>query len=114
MGDKYKGIGDVLEYSNDSGSDISAGDVIVTGDAVFVAKDDIDDGESGSVWANNAIVEVAAEGDTAWDQGDQLYWDTHNEEATKTSSSYNRLGIAAKAKATAGQTGEVLLGLNPA
>lgn len=114
MTDKYKGAGDVLDYVNASGSDIAAGDVIVSGDAVFVAKDAIANGETGAVWANNAIVEIPAEGDTAWVQGDQIYWDAYLGEGTKTASSYNRAGIAAKAKAAAARVGEVVLGFNPA
>ena len=109
MADTFVQKGDELEYANSSGAAISQGDVIVSGDMCFIAKVDIANGASGTVYVANSVHTLASEGDTAWVQGDQLYWDPYLLECTKTASSYNRIGVAAAAKLAAGKTAPVLL-----
>jgi len=112
MTDTFLQVGSEFEYSNSSGAAISAGDVIVSGDMCLIAKTDIANGASGAVYAFGTVHELTSEGDTAWVQGDQLYWDPYLLECTKTASSYNKIGCAAAAKAAAGKTGQVLLNVN--
>ncbi len=74
MARTYKQPGLTLTYENGTGSDISAGDVVVTGDMLGFAEVDIADGESGSV-SFEGVHEVTKVAGTAWTQGDKIDYD---------------------------------------
>lgn len=65
--------GAILDHTN-SGSAISAGDVVVIGDCVGIALVDIASGASGAVAIEgvHAVTKVAG---TAWAQGDKIDYD---------------------------------------
>ena len=102
--------GVTLDYTA-SGSDISAGEVVVIGDVIGVAVADIDDGDEGALFVEG-VFQITAEAGTAWSVGDQLYWDDANSEFTKTASTHNKAGIAAASKGSAATTGYVKLNVN--
>lgn len=66
--------GKVLEHANASGSNISAGDVVVIGDHVGVALVDIPDGAKGTI-SISGVHRLPKTGGTAWSQGDKLSYD---------------------------------------
>ncbi len=110
--------GKVITHANSSGSDISAGDVVVMGVLVGVALVDIADGESGSV-SITGVHTLAKTTGTAWAQGDVLDWDASAEEfqvtgtITPASGDVEECAIAAAAAASGDATGEVRLTPNP-
>ncbi len=75
--------GDVMPWTNDTGSDVPAGNVVDLGDMVGIALGDIADGEKGDL-ATCEVWELAKKTGVAFDQGDQLYWDTVNSRLDKT------------------------------
>ncbi len=115
MGTTYKGKGDILEWTNGTGSDVSADEVIVlAGYLVAVALADIANGASGSVsiMGKHELSATAAE---AWGQGTQLYWNTSTSKLTADETAgYPRAGIAAAAKAASATTAVVRLGVHAA
>ena len=98
----YKHPGEVMDWENATGSDVSVGDVISLGTFCGVASVDIADGETGSVLLSG-VFEVAAVNNAAFTQGDLIYFDTSAKKATKdTSKAF--LGVAMRDKDTAGTT----------
>jgi predicted RecA/RadA family phage recombinase len=57
-----------------SGSSLSAGDVVVVGDFIGVAADDIADGQTGALLVEG-VFKMPAPGDTAFSAGDTVDWD---------------------------------------
>ncbi len=113
MSRTFKQPGLVLTYENGTGSAISAGDVVVTGDTVGVANVDIANGDSGAL-SIEGVHEVAKVSGTAWVQGDSLDWDASESAFTKdiatpAAGDVENCAIAAAAAASADTTGEVKL-----
>lgn len=112
MGRTFVQPGDKLTHANSSGSDISAGDVVVIGDTVAIAEVDIPDGESGTVTVAG-VHTVAKTAGTAWNQGELLDWDASASEftpgVTPAAGDVTGCGIAAADAASADATGEILL-----
>lgn len=112
MARTFKQPGGILEHANASGSDIAAGDVVVTGDVVAIALVDIPDGESGSI-AIAGVHTVPKTTGTAWVQGDAIDWDASAGEfhkgVTPATGDVVTCGVAAKAAASADATAELLL-----
>lgn len=104
--------GDKLTHANGSGSDISAGDVVVIGDTVAIADVDIADGESGTVTVAG-VHTVAKTTGTAWSQGDKIDWDASAGEfhlgVTPAAGDVTDCGIAAADAGSADATAELLL-----
>lgn len=91
MTTKYVQPGGKIVYSN-SGSAISSGDVVVIGNDIGVAEDDIA-ATTGSGTVNlEGVYELAKVSGTAFSQGDDLYWDSSQEELTKTASGNTYIG----------------------
>ena len=104
----YKHPGEVMDWENATGSDVSVGDVISLGTFCGVASVDIADGETGSVLLSG-VFEVAAVNNAAFTQGDLIYFDTSAKKATKdTSKAF--LGVAMRDKETEGTTAYVKIG----
>lgn len=80
--------GKLLPFTNNTGSDISSGDVVVMGDMVGVAMVDIPAGSKGTVSVEGVHRLKKAAG-SAWAQGDKLSWDDGAKAFT------NNLGVAA-------------------
>lgn len=89
----YVEKGDVLEYTNSTGSDIASGDVVVSGSIVGVAMTDIADTETGSVQVEG-VVRLTKKAALAITQGDMLFWDSTPGEITKTAADGVPIGVA--------------------
>ena len=104
----FKHPGEVMDWENATGSDVSVGDVISLGTFCGVASVDIADGETGSVVLSGCF-EVDAVNNAAFTQGDLIYFDTSAKKATKdTSKAF--LGVAMRDKETDGTTAYVKIG----
>lgn len=104
----FKHPGEVMDWENATGSDVSVGDVISLGTFCGVASVDIDNGDTGPI-ALSGCFEVAAVNNAAFTQGDLIYFDTSAKKATKdTSKAF--LGVAMRDKATEGTTAWVKIG----
>lgn len=79
----YKEKGDVLDYTNATGSDIASGDVVIVGNLVGIAVTDILDTEAGAVNLTGAY-ELTKDTPLAISQGDELFWSVADQEVTKT------------------------------
>lgn len=73
MSTTYKHDGNTIQYANGTGGDLTAGTVIDFSTHIAVLHDDVADGETGAAYVTG-VHELAAENDTAWNQGDELYW----------------------------------------
>lgn len=94
--------------SHVAASDISSGDVVVLGKQVAVAMVDISTGKQGEL-ALEGVFELPSDTGTAYDQGDQLFWDSGNSRVTKTASGNVYAGIAEQPKLSAATTARVKL-----
>lgn len=92
------GSGDRIDYT--PGSDVAAGAVVVIGDLVAVADQDIPANKLGALSVNGLKgFPKASGGSTAITAGALLYWDATNKVATTTASSHKKIGLCAKAAA---------------
>jgi predicted RecA/RadA family phage recombinase len=108
----YVGEGKVLDYAN-TGSAISAGDVVVMQDTVGIALVDIAATTGVGAVAIEGVFTVPKTTGTAWVMGDNLDWDTSAGEfhkgLTAASGDVASAGIAAAAAASAAATGQIKL-----
>lgn len=113
MTTKYVQDGDILDYTNTSGSTIASGTPVVMGNIIGVALADI---------ANNATGSVAIEGvfnlpkvtGSAWTIGSKLLWDASAGKfdvgtATPATGDVSACCVAAASAASAATTGAVKL-----
>lgn len=107
MATNYIQDGEVLDFTNGSGSDIASGAVVVSNDLVGVALTDIADGDTGAV-ATEGVFEVAKETPLAINFGDKVYWDVANSRVDKTNTN-TPMGICAEAAGSAATTVKVKL-----
>jgi len=110
----YVNEGETLEYTNNTGSAISAGDPVVVGDCVGRAQVDIANGEEGVVLIVGRMKSAAKVSGTAWSQGDELDWDSSEEAFTKdltpaASGDVQNCAIAAEDATSAATTAEIIL-----
>ena len=116
MTTKFVQPGDVLSYTNSTGSDISADDVVEMQNIVGVALADIPDTESGSVRVTGVFTLAKTSG-TAWTQGDTLDWDTSTGEfhkgLTPATGDITGCAVAGADAASGDDTAEVLLARIP-
>ena len=77
---KFWQRGETLDYTNGSGSKISAGDILLLEDRLAVAGCDIPDGATGSVHVVGVFEMPKDYGDSgkALSQGQAVYWDSTN------------------------------------
>jgi predicted RecA/RadA family phage recombinase len=97
--------GKTMPYT--AGSDITMGTVIEFADMIGVALADIANGATGEL-AITEVWELAKDDNLAISQGDQLYWDTVNDEVDKTNTNVP-CGKAYAAALQAATTVKVLL-----
>jgi predicted RecA/RadA family phage recombinase len=90
--------GDAVDYS--PGADVAAGEVVVQGDLVGVAKTPIPAGTLGSI-ATRGVFDFPKAGGGAIASGAVLYWDSSGGVATATASGNKRIGKAVAAAAAA-------------
>lgn len=89
-----------------AGADITAGDVIVTGDSPRIAHSDIANGAKGSLACMGGVYKVKANAAIAADK--KVYWDDSNNEVTETASSHKVFGRTVQASTASDQYIEVL------
>jgi predicted RecA/RadA family phage recombinase len=88
---------------------VSPGDVIIVGNTVLFAKRGLAAGEAGSLDVGGVWDLPRESGaNTAWAEGDAIYWDAANHRATKTSTNNKKIGIAVAAAADGNARGKVL------
>jgi predicted RecA/RadA family phage recombinase len=99
--------GDTIKYTP-SGAAVSAGEVIVVGEFVAVARNDIADGEEGVLYVVG-VYEVDKEDSTTFTAGQIVYWDASENEASDTddSGTNKKMGIAVAAQAGTEATDKV-------
>jgi len=103
---QYVHEGDYIDYT--PGSAIAAGDVVVQGDLVGVAKGDIAAGKLGAI-AMTGVFDFAKNTGVAYSVGTILYWDDTNNVVTTTASGNKQLGKVVRAAASADTTVRVRL-----
>lgn len=117
MADKYKQPGRILDWTNGTGGDVSAGDVIIIGVLAAVALVDIADGEEGAV-AIEGVFELPKAAGTAWTAGATLDWDESASAftigVTPAAGDLEDGAVAAEDAASAATVGLVRLTPNPA
>lgn len=77
------------------GSDVDAGDVIVTGDTPRIAHLDIASGELGALGATGGIYECT--GDAAIAADKKVYWDASAGKVTETATGHKVFGVTVTA-----------------
>lgn len=65
-----------------SGSDVVGGDVILVGEKICVAKHDIADGVLGTL-STQGVFDFPKTAATVYGQGDKVFWDVADDEATE-------------------------------
>ncbi|MBF0448697.1 MAG: DUF2190 family protein [Magnetococcales bacterium] len=93
MAKNYTQEGNVLVYTNGTGTDIVSGDLVKVGVRVGVALGDIADTESGTVQVSG-VFSVPKEAALAVTQGDLLYLDATSGELDKTATAQTLAGYA--------------------
>jgi len=84
MSNKYVQPGEIITWTNGTGADVDAGDVVAVGDRIGVCVTDIDNGDDGAVRVQDVVV-LAAKSADDWSDGDYLWWDPTNEQLTDSS-----------------------------
>ncbi|MBI4209524.1 MAG: DUF2190 family protein [Deltaproteobacteria bacterium] len=95
MSKSFVQTGEVLDYVNVTGRDLTSGEVIVVGSRIAVAAVDIPKDSEGSadlVGVFRLAKEVAA----TFNQGDKLFWDPVNNYLTKNSAGNIPAGMVFK------------------
>ena len=104
--------GEILDYLN-SGSAITSGSIVVVGEIVCVAAEDIAATTGTGALYTEGVFSVTKVGSQAWTVGDKVFWDKTNLRFTKTASSDADLlaGVAVEAAGSGSgvTTGKVLL-----
>lgn len=108
MATNYYAEGDTLTYSN-SGSAISAGDLVVIGVRVGVALEDIAATTGSGQVAMKGVFTVAKEAPLVMTQGDLLYANATSGELDKTASAQTAAGYCWVSAASAATTVQVKL-----
>jgi predicted RecA/RadA family phage recombinase len=90
------------------GADVAAGDVVVQGELVAVAKLDIKTGKLGAL-AVGGVFDFAKNTGVAYTVGQLLYWDDTANVVTTTSAGNKLIGKVARAAASADTTVRVRL-----
>jgi predicted RecA/RadA family phage recombinase len=99
--------GNVLVYSNSSGSTKLSGALVVIGALAGIAVADIPDGDSGSLSLKGVFTIPKAAG--AVTQGQKLYWVSADSNLSTTASGNTLVGVAFRAAASGDATVELLL-----
>lgn len=113
MTTKYIQDGNVLDYTNTSGSTIAAGTPVVIGNIIGVALADIANNATGAMQISGVFTLPKVTG-SAWTIGSKLLWDASAGKfdvgtATPATGDVSVCCVAAAAAASAATTGAVLL-----
>lgn len=108
MANNYVQEGDVINYTNASGSTITSGSGVLVGAWLGVALADIANTKTGSVQIANVFTLPKLGTDTVA-QGAALYWDNTNKRLTTTASGNTLAGRAAAAAGSGVTTVQIRL-----
>ena len=104
----YRQLGDVIDYTPSSA--VTAGDVVVQGDLVAVATNDIAADVKGTLTVKGVFAFTKNVGSTdVYTFGQLLYWDATNEYVSTSSADGKLIGKCVKAAADSDLTVEVRL-----
>jgi predicted RecA/RadA family phage recombinase len=103
----YKG--DRIDYKNTGAAAIAYGDVVVAGDLVGVALNNIAVNDTGVI-LTEGVFEIAAKATDTFAVGAKVYYDTTNKQVTSTTTDMTLIGYATEAKAVSAATAVVRLG----
>lgn len=92
-----------MPWTNASGSDVAAGDVVVVGARVCVALGDIANGAAGEL-AIAEVWQLPKAAPLVIDQGDLVYWDAADRNLNKTATDNTLAGFAFAGAASAATT----------
>lgn len=106
MAGNYIVSGDVLDYTNTTGSALASGAMVLIGARVGVVLTNIANGATGAA-RMRGIFSVAKLSTDTPAQGALLYWDNTNKRLTTTASGNTLAGYAAKAAGSGTTTVEV-------
>jgi predicted RecA/RadA family phage recombinase len=98
--------GESIDYT--PGADLTAGDVVVQGELVAIAKLDIKSGKLGAL-AVDGVYDFAKNTGVAYTVGQLLYWDDTANVVTTTSAGNKLIGKVVRAAASADTTVRVRL-----
>ena len=93
--------GEAIDHT--PGANVAAGDVVVQGDLVGVAKKDIVANALGAL-AVTGVFDFAKSGGVAYTVGQILYWDDTNNVVTTTATGNKQIGKVVRAAASADTT----------
>lgn len=116
MAKNYVQPGQVVEWENDTGSEVSSGDRVTIGSQDGVALQDIPDEESGSV-AIEGVFDLPKVSGSSWSPGDRLVWDSSEEaydlesNVTLESDDVSECAIAGGSAGSDDETGPVKIGV---
>lgn len=99
MANNYLYTGDVLDYTNGGGANISSGAPVLVGSRLGIALVNIPVSGTGSV-RMRGVFTVAKLSTDVVAQGDLLYWDATSSRLTTTASTHKQAGYAAAAAGT--------------
>jgi len=99
----YVSTGDTFKWTNGTGNDVSAGDVVDVGDIYGVAVGDIANAADGTVRLKG-IFDLTLQTNETIAIGDKLYWDSSNEVVTETATADTFIGTAMEAQTTTTST----------
>lgn len=104
----YRHPGNEMEYTA-TGADISAGEVIVAGGIIGIAKNDIAEDDTGILYIDGAFdVDMAA---VDVEQGDQAFWDESANKVTTTEDSGTNIRMGYFLEDASSGTSKVLVKL---
>jgi len=88
--------GNLLMVDSTPASDVSAGDVVVLTDAVRIAHVDIPANRLGALAAGGGVYDMpkATGAGTGFTDGDTVYWDDTNDQATNSATGNTKVGLA--------------------
>lgn len=95
--------GKVMTWTNGTGSDVSAGDVVLVTNRIGIALGDIANGAKGEL-AIEEVWEIDKAAPLVIDQGDLVYWDAADGNVNKTATDNTLAGFAFVAAASADTT----------
>ena len=107
MAQNFIACGEVVDYTNTTGSTIASGSLVVFGAGAGVALVTIEAGDVGSVMMEG-IFELPKTASLAIAQGDQVYYNTSTKRVTKTNTD-TKIGIASESALSADAVVRVLL-----
>ena len=96
MATNFKGYGTTIQYTNGSGTAVSAGDPVMQGVVACVVVNDVANGATGPAYCEG-IFELEASG-TLGSVGMRVYLDTTNGVVTPTAGAFYLAGVTMEAK----------------